>query len=54
MPMYYTEYPKGKFWAATDKLALLTELHAKIIYRESDTPDGKPFQIIRDTHSKDD
>ena len=47
MNIYYTEYPQGQFKAKSDSKAL--ELSkAKVIYRESNTPDGRPFFVIRD------
>lgn len=54
MPTYYTEYPIGEFYADNDQQALVLELDAKVIYKESDTADGFPMVIIRDTHCKDD
>jgi hypothetical protein len=43
---YYTEYPTGSFVAASDAEALHSK--ARVIYRESDTADGKPFVILRE------
>ncbi len=54
MPEYYTEYPMGQFYADNDEEALLYELDAKVIYKESDTDDGFPMIIIRDTRVHDD
>ena len=47
MIIYYTEYPKGQFQAFDDKEAL-TKTTAKVVYRESGSPDGTPFIVIRD------
>jgi len=45
--IYYTEYPTYEFEADSDEEALkLTD--SKVVYRESDTPDGMPFIILRD------
>jgi hypothetical protein len=54
MPIYYTEYPTGEFFADNDEEALLYEPDAKVIYKESDTADGFPMIVIRDTHVKED
>lgn len=45
--MYYTEYPTGKFQAGSDKIALMLS-KAKVLYRESETEDGKPFVMLRE------
>lgn len=49
MTTYYTEYPTGEFEAETDESALRLELDAKVIYKQSDTEDGLPMIVIRDT-----
>lgn len=51
MIIYYTEYPKGQFQAFDDKEAL-TKTTAKVVYRESGSPDGTPFIVIRDIRSE--
>jgi hypothetical protein len=48
---YYTEYPTGEFLSSSDNAALGFST-AKVIYRESDTEDGRPFVFIRDTYSE--
>jgi hypothetical protein len=47
MTIYYTEYPKGEFQARTDDEAL-KKSHARIIYKESETVDGRPFIFVRE------
>lgn len=54
MPTYYTEYPKGEFYADNDDEALAYEPDAKVIYKESDTKDGFPIIIIRDIRNPED
>jgi hypothetical protein len=43
---YYTEYPTTTFRAVNDDVAL-QHTKAKIVYRESDTIDGRPFIFLR-------
>lgn len=47
MKTYYTEYPTGEFVAVSDAEARRRGRNALIIYRESDTPDGTPFIIVK-------
>ena len=47
MTKYYTEYPKGYLYAKDDDEVLVV-CSARLIYRESDTEDGRPFIVIRD------
>ena len=47
MRIYYTEYPRGQFKAESDSKALEVS-KAQVIYRESDSKDGRPFITIRD------
>lgn len=54
MPIYYTEYPKDEFYADNDDEALLLEPDAKVIYKESNSPNGLPLIFLRNTHAKDD
>lgn len=54
MPTYYTEYPTGEFYADNDDEALLLEPDAKVIYKESNSPNGLPLIFLRNTHAKDD
>lgn len=42
----YTEYPTTEFNAESDSEAL-EKTKALVVYRESDTPDGTPFVILR-------
>ncbi len=51
MTIYYTEYPTGTFTAKSDSAAL-KKSRAGVVYRESDTPDGRPFVILRDPNQK--
>lgn len=46
MERYYTEYPTGEFDASSDEEALKLS-HAEVIYRQSNTWNGRPFLIIR-------
>lgn len=46
--IYYTEYPTSKFNASSDEEAL-KKTTAKVVYRESDTKNGIPFVILRET-----
>jgi hypothetical protein len=46
-PLYYTEYPCEEFHASSDAEAL-KKTKAKIVYRESNTPDGRPFIMLRE------
>ena len=46
MTIYYTEYPTGEFEAASDEEALKYS-EAALVYKESDTPDGLPFIVLR-------
>ena len=46
MTIYYTEYPTGSFKAKSDAEALALA-KAKVLYKESDTPDGTPFIMVR-------
>jgi len=45
--VYYTEYPESFFYAASDAVALQTTT-ALVVYRESNTMNGRPFVILRD------
>lgn len=45
--IYYTEYPTTEFKTNSDKKAIKLS-KAKVIYRESDSIDGRPFIIIRE------
>lgn len=45
---YYTEYPTWQFEANSDEEALLIS-KAKVLYRESDTEDGTPFIMLRNS-----
>lgn len=46
--IYYTEYPMGQFYAEGDEEAKQIS-KALVIYKESDTRDGTPFLIIRES-----
>ncbi len=48
MIIYYTEYPKGQFQAFNDNEAL-SKTNSKVVYKESDTKNGTPFIIVRNT-----
>lgn len=48
MTIYYTEYPTGKFLARNDREALIKN-NAKVIYKESESKNGTPFVMIRET-----
>lgn len=45
--IYYTEYPTSEFKATSDNEALKVS-KAKVIYRESETSDGRPFVMLRE------
>lgn len=47
MPIYYTEEPFGEFRTENDELALRVS-DTNIIYRESNTTDGKSFVFLRE------
>ena len=47
MNTYYTEYPTTEFKAENDKVAL-EKTKAKVVYRESDTENGRPFIMLRE------
>jgi hypothetical protein len=47
MKTYYTEFPESSFVAEDDTNAQRSTT-AKFLYRESDTPDGTPFVVLRD------
>lgn len=47
MTTYYTEYPTKQFQASNDRDAL-AKTAAKVVYKESGSPDGTPFIVIRD------
>ena len=47
MTTYYEEYPTGRFLGKSDAHALLIS-KARVLYRESPTPDGTPFVVLRD------
>lgn len=46
--IYYTEYPTGQFECESDEKA--RENKAKVIYRESDTRDGRPFVMVKESN----
>ena len=45
---YYTEYPTRQFQANSDDEAMSMS-KAKVLYRESDTEDGTPFIMLRNS-----
>ena len=47
MKNYYTEFPESEF-RAKDDIDAQRSTTAKFLYRESDTPDGTPFVVLRD------
>ena len=48
---YYTEFPYGEFDCASDEEAL-NKSQAKLLYRENDSPNGRPFVILRNFEDK--
>jgi hypothetical protein len=48
MKRYYTEFPMDEFDAASDEEAL-NRTKAQFVYTESDTENGLPFIILRNT-----
>ena len=47
--IYYTEYPTGQFTASSDEEAL-RKTKALVLYRESETFDGRPFIMLKDVY----
>lgn len=48
--IYYTEYPLGTFRAENDAVA--AQNPAEVVYRESDTDNGRPFIMIKDRNAQ--
>lgn len=44
--IYYGEYPTCRFYAVDDEDAM-SRSSSKVLYREGDSKDGRPFVILR-------
>lgn len=51
MTKYYTEYPTQEFWCESDEKALEVT-KARVVYKESNSKDGLPFIMLRESITK--